>query len=248
MVPAYVSHAIMASDVYDRIDNKIINKEYMLTFSLGGDLARFSKCRRLSHRVKQEDFIDNMWQYIKNNNLNNDSRYLGVLYGHICHYYMDLICHPLIRKMDKISNRVRVKSHTLIEGYIDSYLIKNKYNQDVSKFDTRYIFRGSVLKIWKMIDYVYDETYGIKYVSFSYYITKILYSKIRWLFLIFGKELLRRFSYFDEYMDINRELDILNELGKINYKDYLGEDCNDSFMDLYEYSVNLVVERINGLK
>mgnify|MGYP003292612585 CR=1 FL=1 len=76
-MPAYVSHVIMASDVYDKIDNKYINKDYMLTFSLGGDLARFSKCRRISHKIKQEEFIDNMWKYIKNNGLDNDSRYLG---------------------------------------------------------------------------------------------------------------------------------------------------------------------------
>ena len=76
-MPAYVSHTIMARDVYDRIDNKNVNLDYMLTFSLGGDLARFSKCRRISHKIKTEEFIDNMWEYIKNNNLLDDSRYIG---------------------------------------------------------------------------------------------------------------------------------------------------------------------------
>ena len=39
----------------------------MLTYSLGGDLARFSKCRRTCHKEKMEEFIDNMWKYIKDN-------------------------------------------------------------------------------------------------------------------------------------------------------------------------------------
>jgi len=130
-MPTYVSHAIMASDVYDRIDNKNISLNYMLTYSLGGDLARFSKCQRTCHNVKMEEFIDNMWLYMKENNLDKDKNYLGVLYGHICHYYMDRICHPLIRKVDKISINVGIKSHTLIEGYIDSYLVKDKYYLDL---------------------------------------------------------------------------------------------------------------------
>ena len=60
-MPAYVSHTIMARDVYDRIDNKNVNLDYMLTFSLGGDLARFSKCKRTSHKIKTEEFIDNIF-------------------------------------------------------------------------------------------------------------------------------------------------------------------------------------------
>ena len=71
-MPAYISHAIMANDVYDKIDNSNVSFDYMLTYSLGGDLARFSKCRRISHKIKTEEFIDNMWMYMKNNNLVNN--------------------------------------------------------------------------------------------------------------------------------------------------------------------------------
>lgn len=67
-MPAYVSHIIMARDVYDKIDNTNVSLDYMLTYSLGGDLARFSKCRRICHKEKTEKFIDNMWNYIKKNN------------------------------------------------------------------------------------------------------------------------------------------------------------------------------------
>lgn len=247
-MPAYVSHAIMANDVYDRLDNKNVSLDYMLTYSLGGDLARFSKCRRLCHREKMEEFIDNMWKYIKDNGLVNNNDYIGVLYGHICHYYMDMVCHPLIRKLDKISNSVRVKSHTLIESYIDNYLVKYKYGINIEKFDTRYIFRGKVRKIYKMIEYVYRETYGVKYVSFSYLITKLLYSKIRWLFIVFGKNNLIKMSSFDKYMDLNRNLDIVNDRVKIKYKNYAGEICDNKFIDLYEESISLSLCRINELK
>lgn len=247
-MPAYMSHIVMANDVYNKLENKNVDLDYMLTFSLGGDLCRFSKCRRISHKIKMEEFIDNIWDYIKDNNLVNDSRYMGFLYGHICHYYMDIVCHPLIRKIDKISISSRMKSHTLIEGYIDSYLIKDKYDKDISEIDTKKMFRGSVIKLSKMIDYVYDKTYNIKYLSVSYYITKIMYSKIRWLFMIFGKNLLRKISGFNKYININKNIDIVNDKKKIYYKDYLGNMCNNSFMELYNKSIELSIERINGLK
>lgn len=247
-MPAYISHAIMARDVYDKVNNKNVSLDYMLTYSLGGDLARFSKCRRTCHKIKMEEFIDNIWKYIKNNDLVEDADYIGFLYGHICHYYMDMVCHPLIRKVDKISINVGRKSHTLIESYIDAYLVKSKYNMDIGKFNTKYIFKGSVRKIYKMIDYIYSETYGVKYVSFSYFLTKLMYSKIRWLFLIFGKKILRKISYFDKYVRVNKNLDITNEKGLIKYNNYLGNSCNNCFMELYNESIKLSINRINGLK
>ena len=247
-MPAYMSHIIMARDVYDKIDNKCVDLGYMLTFSLGGDLCRFSKCRRLSHRIKMEEFIDNIWNYIKDNDLFSDGRYMGFLYGHICHYYMDMVCHPLIRKIDKISIRTRMKSHTLIEGYINSYLVEYKYNRDIRDINTKDMFNGSVIKLSKMINYVYNKTYGIKYLSVSYYITKIMYSNIKWLFIIFGKRLLRKISSFDKYIIINKDIDIVNDKKDIYYKDYLGNLVNDSFIDLYNKSIELSIERINGLK
>ena len=45
-MPAYISHTVMAQDVFDKIGNRNVNIDYMLTYSLGGDLAKFSKCNR----------------------------------------------------------------------------------------------------------------------------------------------------------------------------------------------------------
>lgn len=247
-MPAYISHCLMARDVYDQIDNRNVDIDYMLTFSLGGDLARFSKCRRRCHKEKNEEFIDNMWIYIKDNNLVNNKEYIGVLYGHICHYYMDMVCHPLIRKVDKLSINVGFKSHTLIEGYIDSYLVNYKLDRDIDKYDTRILFRGRVSKIYKMIDDVYYKTYGVKYVSFSYFITKFLYSKIKLLFILFGKNILMKIFKFNKYIDINKNIDIVNLNKEIYYKDCFGNEINNSFIELYDKSIELSIDRIKNLE
>lgn len=247
-MPAYVSHCLMANDVYNKIDNKYVNKDYMLTFSLGGDLARFSKCRRISHKEKTEEFIDNMWNYIKTRDLVLNKEYMGVLYGHICHYYMDIVCHPLIRKVDKLCVNVGIKNHTLIEGYIDSYLVNYNLDRDIDKFDTRGLFKGKVSKIYEMIDDVYFNTYGVKYVSFSYFVTKFLYSKVRVLFVIFGKKFLKKIFKFNKFIDRNKNIDVVNDSREIFYKDYFGNERNDSFIDLYNKSIELSIERITNLE
>ena len=53
---------------------------------------------------------------------------------------------------------------------------------------------------------------------------------------------------FNKYINVNKDLDILNNKKKIEYKNYLGNICNDSFMELYEESIRLAVNRINELK
>ena len=97
-MPAYVRHTIMAREVYKKIDNKNVNLDYMVTFSLGGDLCKYAKCRKDSHKIKQDEFLYNMCDYLTKNNLTKDSECLGVLYGHVCHYIMDKTIHPLVYK------------------------------------------------------------------------------------------------------------------------------------------------------
>ena len=71
-MPGFVSHTVMANKVYNKIDKKNVNLEYMLTYSLGGDLTKYAKCRYDTHHKNQQLFIDNMIKYIKDNHLQND--------------------------------------------------------------------------------------------------------------------------------------------------------------------------------
>ncbi|MBQ9854278.1 MAG: hypothetical protein IJO57_04525 [Bacilli bacterium] len=216
-MPAYISHLKMAQDVSENFNN--IDNEYMITFSLGGDLAKYSKCRVLSHKVKQDEFIINMCDYIKNNNLLDNKYLLGALYGHICHYVMDEIVHPLIREIDKKSTKVNIKSHTLIEAYFDNYLLE-KYNLKEQKLLT-----GKVRKIEKMIDYAYLKTYGIKNVSRSYKITKLLYSKIHLIRIFKVDIILSKLFNYRKFIKINKDNLDINEFDS-QYKLSINEAIN----------------------
>ena len=167
-MPNFISHTLMAHDIYQKLDHNNISLYYMLTYSLGGDLCKYSKCRYASHHKNQDKFIHNMIDYIKRNNLKDDKEVIGVLYGHISHYFMDSMFHPLIREIDK-TNRKNKHNHTLIEAYYDNYLVEERLNIDVNTYLKNNILKAKqTKKITKMIDYVYMETYHIKHVSRYY--------------------------------------------------------------------------------
>lgn len=247
-MPAYVSHTIMARDVYYKINNKNVNLDYMITFSLGGDLCKYAKCRKDSHRIKKDEFIYNMCDYMKNNNLVNDSECLGLLYGHICHMIMDDIMHPLIRKIDKSCTKNK-RNHTFIEKYIDSYLVNYKYNKRMDKYDNRLLFKGRFnKKIIKMINYIYEEVYNTKNVSRYYKFNIFLYKKIRYLYKVFGINFIKKITGFNRFIKDNKSINILNDNGSIFYNNYLGYRENDSIINLYDESIvlaTLYIENVN---
>ncbi len=246
-MPAYVSHTIMARDVYNKISNKNVSLDYMITFSLGGDLSKYAKCRKDSHRIKKDEFIFNMCDYMKKNKLINDSECLGVLYGHICHVIMDDVMHPLIRKIDKICDDGK-RDHTLIEGYIDSYLVKYKYKKTIDKYDNNALFKGKINKKTKdMIDYVYNYTYNNNHVSRYYKFNIFLYKKIKYLYKIFSINFLKKISGFNKFIKKNKTIDIFNNDNRVCYTNYIGFNENDSVIDLYNESVDLAVCYISNI-
>ena len=247
-MPGYVSHTIMARDVYHHINNKLVDLDSMLTYSLGGDLSKFSKCRYNTHHIDKDKFIYSMCDYIIKNNLVNDGYALSCLYGHICHMVMDDIMHPLVKKITKLCV-LNKRNHFFVEEYFDKYLVRYKYKLDIDKYDNCEIFKGNFGNvISKMIDSVYMSVYGVKHLSFYYKFNIFLYKKIRYLYMIFGVKLLNKFSKFNKFLDLNLKVDFLNANKLIFYNNWLGIKCNDDFNTLYVDSVInacLYIDRVN---
>ena len=246
-MPTYIAHTMMARDVYNKLNNKNVSLDYMLTYSLGGDLTNYSKARYDSHHNKREEFFENMCEYIKDNNLAKDPEALGVLYGHVCHYALDDTAHPLVRKATKMCKPGK-NNHGCIEYYYDMYLTEKACSLPINKYNNKPLFKGKPnKKVSKILDYAYEKTYGHKHISRYYELNIFMYKKIRLLYKIFGIPLLKKVSGFNKFMKTNKGIDLLNHNHKIKFKDINGKECDKDFDKLYEDSVKKALKDINEI-
>ena len=246
-MPSYVSHTIMAKSVYDKLNDKNVNKNYMIAFSLGGDLCKYSKCRKDSHRIKQDDFILNLLEFINDNNYQNDGDCLGVLYGHICHLIMDNDIHPLVRKTSSLCIKNK-KNHTMIELYYDNYLSKKIFNQGLNKYDNKNLFNISFnKKINSMIDYAYSKTYGCNNISKYYKFNIWLYKKIKYIYKFCSFNFLKKVSGINNFLNMNKNINLTNSKHTTCYKLH-GKDCTRDLLELYNISVDESIKYIKSLK
>ena len=143
-MPASVAHAYFASDVYDTLSSELKNKLSLSRLRMFGQstdsflfyrllrLGNYKKIRRLqhiSHTKKTRDFFITLIKYIKENNLKDDIDTCSFLSGFICHYALDLTVHPYVfyktgsfHKDEKETYKYN-SLHTLMEVYLDNYLI-----------------------------------------------------------------------------------------------------------------------------
>lgn len=208
-MPGFISHTVMARDVCNRIKNDNSLK-YMMTFSLGGDLSKYSKCRYVSHHKDMDKFIYNMADYIRNNKLGDNKALVGVLYAHICHYMMDDTLHPLVRSASKKSVKNK-RNHALIELYYDRYLVNNidiyirnrilsaRFNNDISK----------------MIDYAYMKTYGVRGISRYYKFNLRLYRLLLFIYRLFGSKFIYKVLGVNKYLRVNKDIDLVNNINEL---------------------------------
>lgn len=224
-MPAYINHILMTKDTLKKEDN------YLTTFSLAGDLTKFSKVRYKSHHELEEDFIYHMADYIKINKEKNNTYLLNTLYAHICHYIMDKTIHPLIRKVSKECTKVSINNHTMIEFYYDEFLLEKKYNINYSQFKTNKLLSAKVKNVSKMIDYAYEKTYHIKHISNFYKLNILLYKSINILKIFPIKNILIRLFNYKKFIKINKD--------KLKEKEYFNL-YNKSIEESIKY-----IEKIN---
>ena len=247
-MPSYVSHTIMAKEVYKELKSNKIDLNYILTYSLGGDLSKFAKCRAESHKLeKREEFFNNFISFIKDNKLDKDPKVLGVLYGHICHYALDDTMHPLVRKLSKKCKKNK-KNHAFIELFYDNYLVNKKYGIPLNKYDNKKLFKGKLNKdIKKVINYTYYKTYNCKHLSRYYKLNIWLYKKIRIIYALFPIKLLRKVLGINKFLENNIQIDLLNTNHKISFEDINGETCSNDFNELYEKAIAKAIKDINNI-
>ena len=247
-MPSYVSHTIMARDVYKKLKNDTVDLDYMLTYSLGGDLSKFAKCRFPSHRLSvRDEFFNYLVEFVKKNNLEEDPKVKGVIYGHLCHYAFDDLAHPLIRKLcnECVPHK---NNHGFLEIEYDIYLVNKKYKLPLSKYDNKALFKGKMTKeIAQMLDYAYEKTFDCKHLSRYYRFNIFLYKKIRLLYVVLGRKLMRFLYGIDRFLKKNKDKDIYNKKHKIKYKDINKKESTDDFDTVYKKSIEKAVKDIEKM-
>lgn len=192
-MPATVTHAYFAKDVYDILPNEIksvINCSRIKTFGQSTDALLFynlfsilpgkkiREFQRYFHSNKSQEFFINLINYIKDNNLKNDMEVCSFLTGFICHYSLDSIVHPFViyktgefNKKDKTTYKYN-NVHAFMETFIDNDMIRrrekgNPYKFDIGKFCFNTMKFSKNLE--KTIDYSFKQTFDINNMSKIYY-------------------------------------------------------------------------------
>lgn len=144
-MPASVTHAYFASDVYDTLSANIKNHlslSRLRMFGQSTDSFLFYRLfslkpshglrnfQHIFHTSKCQDFFITLIEFIKNNNLQNDVDTCSFLCGFISHYVLDSTMHPFIfyktgkfRKNEPSTYKYN-SLHTLMEAYLDNHLIE----------------------------------------------------------------------------------------------------------------------------
>lgn len=283
-----MTHAYFARDVYSKLNNNIKEKlgysdENMKTYGQGHDIFYFyysfnlkksNKIRKEAkrfHRQKTKDFFINIIKFIKDNNLENDSDSLSFLYGYICHYVMDSIIHPYVIYKGGIFEKKKKETqkynslHSIIETYIDAYMININENIEPGKFKNyKFCFNNTKNKnLVNLINYTFENTYNIKNAS-KYFFRSIKTMKILYHFMRYDplKIKYRIYSLFDKIMPkgikkatpitysvkLNNNEYYLNLNHKIwTHPRYINEKHNESFIDLYNIATNEALRIIKGV-
>lgn len=257
-MPSYISHAIMGEQLYNEVYQsdqhaKVeLSKDELRGYSLGIDLSSLSK------KVKTDpansytkDFLISMIVYIKENNLTENSSVMSLLYGHIAHYFLDSKTHPLIYYIEKGTESTSfISNHTLVEGYLDSYLVGQILSQDIMDVKPEYFssFDLSNPEVIKLLNSTYGRIYDDYHIIKSYKAVIALFNliekgkqKSR-----MTKERLASLSRFKSYLQKNRlsTQEITNECHLTYTNPVTGEKHNESFMDLYYSSIDMTLEAI----
>ena len=191
-MPATITHAFFANDIYDILPEKITNRlnfERLKMFAQSTDPLMFynlfsvlpgKKIRDFQyyfHDNKTQDFFINLLDYVRGVNIVDEDVYSFIV-GFITHYVLDTNMHPYVIYKSGVFDKKRPSTykynnvHHFMESFIDMDIVRrrlriNPYTYDFTNycFDTREFSK----ELNKTINYTFYTTFQIKDMSKIYY-------------------------------------------------------------------------------
>ncbi len=245
------THVFLAKDIKDRINCN----ESIKFFSLGPDAFFFSnKTKKLGnymHRNKSLLFFKNYIKYIKENKLENNDYILGSLYGFLSHYVLDYMVHPYIFYFDHLDKDMhRMYEMCLTKNILNSHNIGNYKLFNEIKCDKNE-------EVIKLLNHVFKETFDYDNYGLEYYksINRVrrIYRLFRYdrfgikrsiykIIELFSNRKISLISFHD-IKDVNMNL----EHKRWNHPCNIKEKHNESLIDLYNKSIDIVIKNIKDI-
>jgi len=245
-MPNYKTHSIHSEEVIKDIKKETyIDIEDLKKFSFGPDALLLTNYQlfEYQHANKTKYYFETLLKMIKKNKLYNDSQVMSFLYGQLNHYILDAITHPLIYYMtENMPKNYKINPHTMIEMWIDDYIMINYNKLDADYYKKRLIIKNNLknlinsiyLKIFHKKNIYKDYEFGI--LSFQEFDKKIRNNKNLLIKLISSQLNIGDFFY---QRDLERIKPYLNLEHNVFYNPVTGEHSTSSFNDLWYKAIEI---------
>lgn len=275
-LPSSITHSYFALDVYQKLpsfyqDRIQSNLEDFKLYAQGSDPFMFyhffltktgSRIQSKMHKENTQDFFIHTIQYIYENDLYHNPEIMSYLYGHICHYFLDVNTHPFIYYKAGVFDPRKKETykynalHQKIEYRIDSYFIEKREQIPPQKFQVdKFIFENYTFskEIMNLIRASIGKPYQIPNVV-SLYKTSIKDMKkfFRWVnYDPYGFKLkiyqildailpnfvvrLEELSYYTPYSENQDYLNLEHKTWNLPWNK--NKKFQTSFLDLYEIAI-----------
>lgn len=191
-MPATITHAFFAKDVYDILPEEIqnnldLNRSKMFSQSLDSLMfynlfsimpgKRIRSFRSYFHTHRSQDYFINLLNYMKENNINDKDTY-SYLLGMICHYALDSTIHPYVFYKTGLYSRQEPCTykynnvHAFMETFLDNDMIARRLKTNPYKFKhSKFIFDIYPFSedLNKTIYYSFYNTFHLSDMHKTYY-------------------------------------------------------------------------------
>jgi len=204
-------------------------------------------------KKKIDQFFENIFNYIKNNNLEDNSELTNMIYGFINHYTLDTLIHPYINyQVDNLNI-----PHTKIEFMLDGQIRKNNESSYYKKLIPKLKFSKELINTLnqvfekvhneKNIGKIFNRSHNNGYYIYRYFINdkygiKTFIYKIIDFLIPFKEIKFHQNTFYTKKIDKR----ILNHKNlNWHHPSNKNETYNYSFEELYHISMKVCVKLNN---